>query len=62
MAVFQMTPELDSDAIKSRLKEIIGNVAEIDPVSIQDGDDVRDDLHLDSLMLLEIMVDVDLAF
>ena len=53
---------MDEEMVKAKLKEIIGNAAELDPNTIQDDDDVRDDLKLDSLTLLEIMVDVDLAF
>ena len=48
--------------LRRRSKEIIGNVAGLDATTIQDDDDFRDDLSLDSLALLEIMVDVDLAF
>jgi acyl carrier protein len=48
--------------IRRRIKEIIGNVAGLDPKRIGDEDHFRDDLSLDSLSLLEIGVDVDLAF
>lgn len=53
---------MDAEIVKARIKEIIGNVAGLDATTIQDDDDFRDDLSLDSLALLEIMVDVDLAF
>lgn len=53
---------MNSDEIRGRIKQIIGNVAGMDPGRIQDGDHFRNDLNLDSLSLLEIGVDVDLAF
>lgn len=53
---------MNPDEIRGRIKQIIGNVAGMDPGRIQDGDHLRNDLNLDSLSLLEIGVDVDLAF
>lgn len=53
---------MNSDEIRGRIKQIIGNVAGLDPGRIRDGDHLRNDLNLDSLSLLEIGVDVDLAF
>jgi len=53
---------MELEEVKARIKEIIGNVAGIDPASIQDGDDVRSDLNLDSLFLVEIGVEVDFIF
>ena len=53
---------MTSDEIRGKIKQIIGNVAGMDPGRIQDGDHFRNDLNLDSLSLLEIGVDVDLAF
>ena len=53
---------MNSDDISGKIKQIIGNVAGMDPARIQDGDHFRNDLNLDSLSLLEIGVDVDLAF
>ena len=53
---------MNSDDIRGKIKQIIGNVAGMDPGRIQDGDHFRNDLNLDSLSLLEIGVDVDLAF
>ena len=53
---------MNSDDIRGRIKQIIGKVAGMDPGRIQDGDHFRNDLNLDSLSLLEIGVDVDLAF
>jgi acyl carrier protein len=48
--------------ILDKVKQIIGNIAGLDPKRIGDSDSLRDDLKLDSLSLLEIGVDVDLAF
>lgn len=48
--------------IRNKVKGIIGNVAGLDPKTIGDGDHFRNDLNLDSLSLLEIGVDVDMAF
>ena len=48
--------------ILDKIKQIIGNIAGLDPKRIGDVDSLRDDLKLDSLSLLEIGVDVDLAF
>lgn len=53
---------MQSDEIRGKIKQIIGNVAGMDPGRIGDDDHFRDDLNLDSLSLLEIGVDVDLAF
>jgi acyl carrier protein len=53
---------MNSDDIRGKIKQIIGNVAGMDPGRIKDGDHLRSDLNLDSLSLLEIGVDVDLAF
>lgn len=48
--------------ILDKIKQIISNIAGLDPKRIGDADSLRDDLKLDSLSLLEIGVDVDLAF
>ena len=48
--------------VLSRIKSIIGSVAGIDPQRIDDEAGLRTSLNLDSLSLLEISVDVDLAF
>jgi acyl carrier protein len=48
--------------IRDRIKEIISKVAGIDEKRIGDGDSLVDDLRLDSLSMLEVGVDVDLAF
>jgi acyl carrier protein len=52
----------DAAEIRTRVKQIIGNVAGLDPNRIGDEAKLRDELKLDSLSLLEIGVDVDLAF
>lgn len=52
----------DATEIRARIKQIIGNVAGLDPNRIGDGASLREELKLDSLSLLEIGVDVDLAF
>lgn len=43
---------MDAEIVKAKIKEIIGNVAGLDATTIQDDDDFRDDLSLDSLALL----------
>jgi len=48
--------------IRGRIKQIIGQVAGLDPAKIGDHATLRDELNLDSLSLLEIGVDVDYAF
>lgn len=53
---------MDVTEVRTRIKEIIANVAGLDPQRIGDEDTLREDLKLDSLSLLEIGVDVDLAF
>jgi acyl carrier protein len=53
---------MESVEIRGRIKQIIANIAGLDPARIGDEDTLRDDLKLDSLSLLEIGVDVDLAF
>ncbi len=48
--------------ILDKIKQIIGNIAGLDAQRIGDAAALVDDLKLDSLSLLEIGVDVDLAF
>lgn len=52
----------DTDGIRAKIKQIIANVAGLDAGKIEDGSSLREDLKLDSLSLLEIGVDVDMAF
>ena len=51
-----------AEDIRDRIKQISANVAGLNPSRIEDDSTLRDDLKLDSLSLLEIGVDVDLAF
>lgn len=53
---------MNNAEILEKIKQIIGNIAGLDPKRIGDTDSLREDLKLDSLSLLEIGVDVDLAF
>ena len=53
---------ITTDEIRTRIKQIIANVAGLNPARITDDATLRDDLKLDSLSLLEVSVDVDLAF
>ena len=53
---------MDRVEITARVKQIISNIAGLDPQRIPDEASLRDELRLDSLSLLEIGVDVDLAF
>lgn len=57
-----MSTTLTTDEIRAKIKEVIANVADLDPAEIGDEADLRQDLNLDSLSLLEIGVDVDYAF
>ena len=52
----------DTEGIRTKIKQIIANVAGLDAGKIEDASSFRDDLKLDSLSLLEIGVDVDMAF
>ena len=53
---------MNEQEVSSRIKQIISNIAGLDVQRIPDAASLRDDLKLDSLSLLEIGVDVDLAF
>ncbi len=53
---------ITAEEIRTRIKQIIANVAGLNPARIGDDSTLRDELKLDSLSLLEIGVDVDLAF
>lgn len=52
----------NAEEIRTRIKQIIANVAGLNASRIADEARLREDLKLDSLSLLEIGVDVDLAF
>jgi acyl carrier protein len=53
---------MDVIEMKTRIKEIISNITNIDPADIDDSASFTEDLDLDSLSLLEIGVDVDYEF
>ena len=53
---------MDVVEIRTKIKEIIANVTNIDPAEISDKASFVEDLQLDSLSLLEIGVDVDYEF
>jgi acyl carrier protein len=53
---------MERSEIYTKIKTIIGSIAGIDAQRIADQATLRGDLNLDSLSLLEISVDVDLAF
>ena len=53
---------METPEIRTRIKQIIGQVAGLDPAKIGDHATLREELNLDSLSLLEIGVDVDYAF
>ena len=53
---------MNDQEVGTKIKQIISNISGLDPQRIGDDASLRDDLKLDSLSLLEIGVDVDLAF
>ncbi len=53
---------MNTQEIRDKVKEIIADVAGIDPGEIGDDAHFFNDLDLDSLALLEMGVDVDYAF
>ncbi|MEM7050022.1 MAG: phosphopantetheine-binding protein [Acidobacteriota bacterium] len=53
---------MNREEIRSKIKEIIATVADLDPGDIADSAHFFDDLSLDSLSLLEIGVDLDYEF
>lgn len=53
---------MECDVVKTRIKEIISSVSNIDPASIGDDTHFIEELSLDSLSLLEIGVDIDYEF
>ena len=53
---------MDIEAIRHRIKEAIANVSDIDPAEISDTASFQEDLGLDSLVLLEISVDIEMQF
>ena len=53
---------MNAREVSHKIKAIIGSIAGVDPQRIGDDVTLRGELNLDSLSLLEIGVDVDLAF
>lgn len=53
---------MNDQEVTAKIKQVIANIAGLDQAKIADDASLRDDLKLDSLSLLEIGVDVDLAF
>lgn len=53
---------MESADIRTQIKDIISRVTGLDAARIGDEATLRDGLSIDSLSLLEIGVDVDLAF
>lgn len=53
---------MEAQEIGERIKEIIADVANLDPQEIGDEANFIEDLELDSLSLLEIGVDIDYQF
>lgn len=53
---------MEANEVRTRIKKIIANVANIPVEKIPDGASFRSELNLDSLSLLEIGVDVDYEF
>jgi acyl carrier protein len=53
---------MEASEVLGKIKEIIAHVGNLKLAQIDDGADLRDDLNLDSLSLLEIGVDIDYAF
>jgi len=50
------------DEIRSAIKQAIVKVSKIDPMTVGDGSSFRDDLGLDSLSILEIVVEIQCHF
>lgn len=53
---------MQTQEIRTKVKQIIANITNIDPEEIPDNASYIEDLQLDSLSLLEIGVDVDYEF
>lgn len=53
---------MDTEEIRNKVKQAIANVSEIDPEDIEDSAAFVEDLGLDSLVLLEISVDIEMQF
>jgi len=53
---------MDTEVIRSKIKEFISNAANIDSAKIADNASYVNDLGLDSLTMLEISVDLESEF
>jgi acyl carrier protein len=53
---------MNADAIRTAIKEAIAKVGKIDPKTIRDSASFREDLGLDSLSILETIVEVQCRF
>lgn len=53
---------MDRSVIRAKIKNSIARVANLAPEEIGDAASYREDLMLDSLTILEIVVDVELQF
>jgi acyl carrier protein len=53
---------MSADDIRAAIKEAIGKVSKIDPQTILDSASFREDLGLDSLSILETIVEVQSRF
>ena len=53
---------VEENDIRNKIKEAIANVSDIELEDISDEASFKDDLGLDSLVLLEISVDIELQF
>jgi acyl carrier protein len=51
-----------TNEIRSKIKRSIANITNIDPSEIPDSASYKDDLALDSLSILELVVDVEYQF
>ena len=53
---------MEDQQILAKIKEIIAEVADLDPADIADDASFSDDLELDSLSQLEVGVDINYSF
>lgn len=53
---------MDIQEVKKTIKEVVENTANIPAAELTDDTNLKDDLELDSLTLLEIALGVDQAF
>jgi acyl carrier protein len=53
---------MDERAIRNKIKDTIAKISDINPADIADTASFKDDLGLDSLVLLEIAVEIEMQF